>query len=87
MQKIIDWFIKSSANSEQLSLTVKGFLVGAIPTLVVVANLFGITLIPNDLNGLSEAVINLGGAVLLVVSSATTVYGFARKIYLTALKK
>ncbi|WP_457635806.1 hypothetical protein [Persephonella sp.] len=73
-------FIKSSANENNLSLTVKGILVALIPVLIFFGNSAGLDITENDL----MQVIN---AITAVLSSVMMLYGVSRKIYYKVIKK
>ena len=81
MKKIFAWLILSSKNPQQVSLTIKGVLVGAVTYVVFFAGLFHVTLSPSDLTSLIESVVQVIEMVLTLVSVITTAWGFARKIY------
>ena len=66
--------IGSSANSENLSLTIKGAFIMLIPLIIIVAGQFGITLSETDLVQWVEAL-------LLAVSGIIIFFGLCRKFY------
>lgn len=81
MKKIFAWLILSSKNPQQLSLTIKGVLVGAITYVVFFAGLFHITLSPSDLTSLVESIVQIIEMTLTLISIVATAWGFVRKIY------
>lgn len=73
LKTVLTWFVRSSANPQNVSLTLKG----ALAFLVVFGlNASDITQIED---ALSVAIIGTG----YVVSSLITLYGFARKLHNT----
>lgn len=76
MKKVLDWFVKSSADPSKLSLTLK--------SLVVFAVMFGVDSSVAD-EGAGHLV-NLIVAIGMLVSASTGAYGFGRKIYATYKK-
>lgn len=85
MQKIFDFILKSSADAQKTSLTIKGAGIAAIPTIVLVAHLANIQLQNEQLtqvvDGLANAVLYIGYA----ISACVFLYGLLRKIVLTML--
>jgi hypothetical protein len=75
---IYNWLMKSSANPEKLSLTIKGIL----STIVFVAVSFGANYTLN-IDALSYDIANVISQIGIVISSLITIYGLIRKIYLT----
>ena len=75
---IYNWIMKSSANPENLSLTIKGIL----GTIVFVAVSFGANYTFN-VDALSYDITNVISQIGIVISSLITIYGLVRKIYLT----
>lgn len=86
INKYIDWLVNSSKNPENLSLTIKGLLVAVLPMLIILSKMLGFETSEGDMKAMIdmiESIIILG---LGIVSSAMTIYGFGRKIYLTFFK-
>lgn len=83
MNKIFNWFVYSSKDPQKLALTVRGLAVGAVPTVILLLNYFGVAGIgESDLNGVVNAIEN---AIILgfgTVSAVMTVWGLVRKIYI-----
>ncbi len=77
-KKIMNKLLQSSANPDNLSLTVKGVLVGLVPIAILIARLFEISLAEADLIGIIENVTAL-------IAGAMLVYGLGRKLYFLIL--
>ena len=71
--------LRSSANSENLSLTIKGLLVALIPIIIMIASKAGVMIVQGE----AMEVVN---ALFAVVSSAIVAVGLIRKIYIKARK-
>lgn len=73
MKQIFDWVVKSSADPEKVSLTIKGG--------IVLAAFVGIdsSVVTQVGNELAHLIATLG----IAVSSGVTLYGLLRKIYIT----
>jgi len=76
MSKIVKKYpiLGSSANPQELSLTVKSILLSIIPLVILMANYFGLELKEEDL---IIGVTNLTA----VISSLGMLYGLGRKVY------
>lgn len=72
--------VGSSANPDNISLTIKGVGVALIPVIIFIAGGLGFNFVEADLTGLVNAVATLASAVMLV-------YGIGRKIYFGLKKK
>lgn len=83
MKKIIDWIIYSSEDPAKISMTVKGILTAAIPTIIFVAKIFNVEIGSEDLTAFVDALVLFIGAVSMAVSAYMTVVGFFRKIFTT----
>lgn len=71
-----DWIVKSSANPQQLAMTVKGMLAFLV--------FLGL-----DTTDVAAAESSVGVFILglgYILSASMTLYGFGRKVYLTWLK-
>lgn len=89
MSKFLNWLVKSSADAEKTSLTVKSFLIGLIPVAMKVVGL-GCTLAivcidtnASELTNVASAIADIVFWVLSIVASLGIVYGFVRKVVLT----
>jgi hypothetical protein len=84
IQKIFHWFAVSSANPQDMALTVKGLLVAASPFM---AAAFGLVHLPIDQSALSvivNAMVNVVADSLTLVGSAMVLVGAVRKVLLSA---
>lgn len=70
----------SSANPENISLTVKSVVVWLIPGIIMLAKFKNIELQQDDL-------LNFANVLSTVVASTMTLYGLARKFYYNLIKK
>ncbi len=70
----------SSANPEELSLTIKGMLLMYVPAIIGVAQLFNYTLDKNQL-------VNIIGLISFAIAGLMVTGGLLRKIYYRYLKK
>jgi hypothetical protein len=77
------WIVVSSANPAEISLTIKGVLIGIIPNAMLLVGLAHLNVGQDQLTLLFDAVANLVQAVLTAVASVMTVYGLARKLWNT----
>lgn len=73
-------FWKSSADPQQLALTVKGILLMVIPLVIATAKLAGVELTNEDLNAVVQVVGDIIIAVAGVVSLVMTLLGLLRKV-------
>lgn len=83
MKKIIDWIIYSSEDPAVISMTVKGILTAAIPTVIFLAKIFNVDVGGEDLTAFVDAAVIFIGAVAAAISAYMTVVGFFRKIFTT----
>lgn len=78
--KIPSW-LQSSQDSNKVSLSVKGFLTGLIPLIVILVKVFQIDIAEAQIN---EIIDTLGNTVIVVwtaVSAIITLYGLIRKLF------
>jgi hypothetical protein len=86
IKKIINWVVVSSENPQNVSLTLRGILIGAIPVVIsvvpTVAGLFGIhfTFTSENLSLIFNNIANLAGILLTIAGSCISGYGLMRKI-------
>ncbi len=73
-------FLTSSVDPEKLGLTVKGFLVGVIPVVLLVAGLTHINVGQQDLSALVDGIVNLTVAISTALSGLMVLIGIVRKI-------
>jgi hypothetical protein len=74
--KFWQWLLTSSANQQQVSLTVKGWVTGALPMLAFVIHSPSLSSLPSD-------VYTVVFGVLGVVAAVQIVWGGLRKIWIT----
>ena len=67
--------LRSSANGQNLSLTVKGILVALIPIITTLAGKLGVVIAQGELATIIEGIVG-------VIASIMIVYGAGRKIYI-----
>lgn len=77
---IVKWLIYSSENPENFSLTLKGLVATAIPTIVLISKHLGFTLNTSDAE-------SFGVSVIVVLTGLITLYGAARKVYNATKRK
>lgn len=83
-KKVIAWIVNSSSDPSQVSLTLRGALVAAIPTVMVIAHIANINLgQPQLTTGVDDVVAFVQNA-LALVATAMVVYGGARKVWYSA---
>ena len=91
MKKIFQWITLSSADPKKYSLSVKMALLAAVPYILGIVSAscgIGLVCIGLDAEGLNQFIQVSENIVLLVlslVSAVGFVYGFLRKLYLSAL--
>lgn len=78
-----NWLVLSSADAGSLSLTVRGFLLGLVPTASLLLGLAHIKVGSDQLNSLVDGVVALLQAVLAVVSAVVFLVGLGRKLWTT----
>jgi hypothetical protein len=83
IKNIINWFALSSAEPGKTALTVKGLLVGGVAAITYLAGIGHITLPSPEITAAVDGITNFVQAALVAVSSAMTVWGLIRKVYLT----
>lgn len=82
--KIIEWFVVSSKDPAKLALTVRGLLVGLIPGAVIVLQFLGVTDVGHaDLQGIVDVVEKAIVYGFGFVAAVMTIWGFARKLFIT----
>lgn len=73
-------FLRSSADAEQLSLTIKGILIGIVPFLLWIANANGVQLVQGDLSEVVNLIASSAKDILTAISAIITTIGAIRKI-------
>jgi len=71
----------SSVNPDQLSLTVKGFILAVLPTVITVAGLAHLNLGQQEITGLANGLISVVSILAQLASAVMIVYGVARKMF------
>ena len=77
------WIVVSSADPAEISLTIKGVLVGTIPTVMFAVGVAHLGIGQDQLTALFDAVANLVQVLRTGVAAAMTVYGMVRKLWNT----
>lgn len=76
----MDWLIKSSVNADKIALTVKGILVGLVPTLLLIARVNGWEIGEEGIMGVIDAIVNVISTVGSALGAILTLWGLTRKI-------
>lgn len=77
MKNNINKLLKSSADPEKLSTTVKGILLAIVPVIIMVTGLE-----QEEVNTLVNAIVQVVFLGASLISACQIIYGLARKIYL-----
>jgi uncharacterized membrane protein (GlpM family) len=77
------WIVVSSADPGEISLTIKGVLVGLVPYVIALAGLGHLNFGADQLNTAIDAVATFVQAGLALVSAAMVLVGMARKVWIT----
>lgn len=84
LKKILLWIVKSSANADKYSLTIKAGIVAVAIYASTASNLFGLpNLTPGSVETLGGHIAQFITAGGLAISSGFTAFGAARKVILT----
>lgn len=83
MKKVLNWLIYSSTNADALSLTVRGFLMGVIPYLMIATKFSGIEVEQSALNDAVNAVVEIIKYLGAGVSAVVFIIGLVRKVFYT----
>lgn len=83
LKKIIHWFVVSSANPQDVALSVKGLLVAGTPFLVAVSGLIHLPVDSSAFSVIINALVNVVADSLTLVGSAMVLVGIVRKVILT----
>lgn len=73
--------MKSSANASQTSLTVKAFLYGIIPTILLVTKAFNIDVGNDTLTGIVDGIVEVIAVAGTLVSAIAFTIGLVRKLW------
>jgi uncharacterized membrane protein (GlpM family) len=77
------WIVVSSQSPSEISLTIKGVLVGVIPYLMILIGLTHLNVGQDQLSALVDGACTLLQDALMLVSAVMTAYGLARKVWTT----
>jgi uncharacterized membrane protein (GlpM family) len=77
------WLVKSSADSEKLSLTIKGTLLGIVPVAIYLFGAFNIEVASDQLTSAIDGIVVLIGVFAGIVSAVQIAVGVIRKIWTT----
>jgi hypothetical protein len=80
-RNIVAWITASSANPSEVSLTLKGLLIGAIPAILTISGIANLNLDNATLTSFFDAVVSFVNALLIIVATAMTLWGAIRKVY------
>ena len=93
IKNFLTWLVVSSKDPRKVSLTVRAALLAIVPTVISAASAacgFGLVCIGVDATGLNQAAETFAAiveAVLLIVAGVLFLWGFLRKIVLTATRR
>lgn len=82
MKNFIKKITRSSANPENLAMTVQGILVGLIPIIIAVGPFVGFDISTVELNEFIESIGRAINGILTAGSLVLVTVGLARKIYI-----
>jgi hypothetical protein len=83
IENVLRWLLQSSANPNEVSLTVKGLLIGAVPVAMVFLGLAHVNLGQDQLTAVVDAIVNVFQDGLMLISAGATLYGIVRKVWLS----
>jgi hypothetical protein len=86
LENALNWLLASSQDPAEVSLTVKGLLISAIPTMMFLSGIAQINLGSEMLTSVVDSFVAFLQAALVVVGTATTLYGALRKVWNTVLR-
>jgi hypothetical protein len=86
LDKFFNWLLVSSNDPQEVSLTVKGVLLGAVPAIMSVAGVAHLNLGSDALTAFFDVVVGFVQNALAVVASVVALYGAIRKLWLTVFK-
>lgn len=84
LNKFCNWLLLSASQGGQASLTAKGFLVAAIPTVIYFLGLGHIQTDQDTLTAIIDGFFNIVQAVSLLAAAIIAFTGLVRKFFLTA---
>jgi hypothetical protein len=80
---LVRWIVVSSNNPQEISLTIKGVLVGLVPYVMVFIGLAHLNVGQDQLTGIIDGGATVLQDVLMLISAAMTFWGMARKVWIT----
>lgn len=83
MHKFWNWLVTSSADPSKVSLTLKGTLSTVVGIVVMLSPIFHLNIGSQQLNEISDAIVQIVVVGLTIISMIATFAGLARKIFLT----
>lgn len=87
MKKFWEWLVKSSANASQTSLTVKAFLYGIIPGILLFTKAFNLDIGGDQLTAIVDGIVAVIAFFGSLISAIAIVIGLVRKLWLTVIGK
>ena len=82
-----DWLVTSSADPNKVAVTVKGALSTAAGLVIMASPLFHLSIGSDQINAVVDALVQIVVIALTIFSGCLTLFGLARKIYLTLTNK
>jgi len=76
----INWLVISSEDPKNVSLTIKGIAIAALPSIVSLLNISGYSLDMSQFNTYFDTAINGITVVLTVVGNLVALFGLTRKV-------
>jgi len=76
-------FLVSSANSENISLTIKGIAVAVVPIILLVLNNAGVEISQTEIDEIVSVIISLVSMAMVAYGLLRKIYFFVKKIYTT----
>lgn len=83
LNTLVRWIVISSQDPSEISLTIKGVLVGVIPYLMILIGLAHLNVGQDQLSTIVDGACTLIQDALMLVSAVMTVYGLVRKVWTT----
>ena len=83
LSKVLHWIIVSSADPNEVSLTLKGLFLTAIPSIMFAVGIAHLNLGQDQVTGIFDSATAFVQTSLAVVGTAITLYGAVRKAYYT----
>lgn len=80
MQNLLNWIVRSSANPERVSMTIRGLLLSHLALIIMVSKAVGFNWAEGDIASFIEYAATLSGTLL-------TTFGIVRKVYFLVKKK